>query len=55
MAKQPDDRRPYDPAKAARDRNNQENPAPVVTAQERWAKRSWLRVPTEAPKPAEPK
>jgi hypothetical protein len=45
MAKRPDSRTPYDPAKAARDRNALEAPAPpAMTLQERLAaRRPYLR------------
>jgi hypothetical protein len=43
MTKIPEVRRPFDPAKAMRDRNNAERAVALVTPQQRLAKRSYLR------------
>jgi len=44
MAKLPDNRRPYDPAKAARDRNAAaEKPAAPLTLQQRTVRKHGLR------------
>lgn len=43
MTKLPESRRPYDPAKAMRDRNNAERIVEPVTMQQRLSKRSYLR------------
>lgn len=43
MSKLPENRRPFDPAKAMRDRNNAERVVEPVSVQQRLAKRSYLR------------
>jgi hypothetical protein len=43
MTKLPENRRPFDPAKAMRDRNNAERLVEPVTVQQRLAKRPHLR------------
>lgn len=45
MARLPDKRQPFDPARAARERNlaSAERPAPELTAQQRLGKRPLLR------------
>lgn len=43
MTKRPDDRLPFDPAKAMRDRNNAEKLTEPMTVQQRLAKRPYLR------------
>jgi hypothetical protein len=43
MAKRPEVRMPFDPAKAMRDRNNAEKLAEPMTVEQRFAKRPYLR------------
>lgn len=43
MTKLPDNRRPFDPAKAMRDRNNAERIVEQATVQQRLAKHSYLQ------------
>jgi len=44
MARKPDSRTPFDPAKAMRERNAMEAPPPApMTLQQRLAKRTYLR------------